>query len=112
MSRAGTLSFEPRFARGQLDQLPDLAADLVRLDVDVIAAVGAVGARAAKKATTQIPIVFVAVIDPVATGFVTALERPGGNVTGIMAFDLAATQEATRIAQRGVPQPHTRGHLE
>ena len=104
--------FEPRFAQGQLDRLPDIAAELIRLDVDVIAAVGAVGARVAKKATTKIPIVFVAVIDPVATGFVTALERPGGNVTGIMAFDAQQPGKQIEVAQGGVPQARTRGHLE
>lgn len=78
---------EPRFAQGQLDRLPAIAAELIRLEVDVIAAVGAVGARVTKGATTKIPIVFVAVIDPVATKFAASLERPGGNVTGIMAYD-------------------------
>ena len=97
------IALEPRFAHGQLDRLPDLAADLVRLDVDVIAAVGAVGARAAKKATTQIPIVFVAVIDPVATGFVTALERPGGNVTGIMAFDAQQPRKQLKLLKEVFP---------
>src|SRR4051812_42576398 len=78
---------EPRFAKGDPDRVPDFAAELVRLDVDVIVSVGAVGARAAQKATTNIPIVFVAVIDPVAAGLATTLERPGGNVTGITSFD-------------------------
>ena len=79
--------FEPRFAQGQLNRVPDFAAELVRLDVDVIVAGGAVGAQAAQKATTKIPIVFTAVIDPVAVGLATTLERPGGNVTGITSFD-------------------------
>jgi putative ABC transport system substrate-binding protein len=78
---------EPRFAQGQLDRMPELAAELVNLEVDVIAAVGAVAARAAQKATTKIPIVMVAVIDPVAVGMVATLQRPGGNVTGITNFD-------------------------
>ena len=51
------ITFETRFAQGQLDRLPDIVAELIRLDVNVIAAVGAVGARVAKNATTKIPIV-------------------------------------------------------
>jgi putative ABC transport system substrate-binding protein len=78
---------EPRFAQGELERLPGLAGELVSLDVDVIAAVGAVAARAAQKATTKIPIVMVAVIDPVAVGMVASLQHPGGNVTGIIDFD-------------------------
>ena len=78
---------EPRFARGQLDRAPELAAELVALNVDVIVAPNAVGAGAAKKATTKIPIVFAAVLDPVALGYAASLERPGGNVTGITSFD-------------------------
>jgi len=72
-----------RFAEGRLDPLPDLAAELVRLKVDVIVAAGGTPAiLAAKKATTTIPIVFPVVNDPVAQGFVDSLARPGGNLTG------------------------------
>lgn len=81
------ITFEPRAAQGQLDRVPDFAAELVRLDVDVIVAVGAVGAAAAQKLTTKIPIIFAVVIDPVAAGFAATLERPGGNITGITSFD-------------------------
>jgi len=78
---------EARFAEGRVERLPELAAELVRLNVDVIALVGAVTARAARKATANIPIVFVMVVDPVADNVVASLERPGGNVTGITSFD-------------------------
>jgi putative ABC transport system substrate-binding protein len=74
---------EWRFAEGRMERLPDLAADLVRLKVDLIATVGGPAARAAKQATTTIPIVAVAVSDPVGQGFVASLARPGGNVTGL-----------------------------
>ena len=84
---------EPRFSRGQLERVPELAAELVGLDVDVIVAVGAVGAGAAQKATKKIPIVFAAVLDPVALGYAATMERPGGNVTGITSFD---PQQATK----------------
>ena len=74
---------EYRFSDGQLEQLPALAADLVRLGVDIIIATGInPSAVAAMKATTTIPIVMTS-IDPVGTGLVTSLARPGGNVTGL-----------------------------
>lgn len=72
-----------RRAKGSADQLPDLAAELVRLNVDVIVAVATPGAMAAKRATTTIPIVMLAVTDPVAIGLVSSYARPGGNITGL-----------------------------
>ena len=74
---------ESRFAEGRFDRLPDLAAELVRLKVDVIAAATALPVMAAKNATTTIPIVMLTVADPVGRGFVASLARPGGNVTGV-----------------------------
>src|SRR5712664_1961739 len=74
---------EYRDAEGKLERLPALAAELVALKVDVIvAAAGTVVALAAKQATRALPIVFIAVGDPVTTGLVTSLARPGGNITG------------------------------
>jgi putative ABC transport system substrate-binding protein len=84
---------EARFAHGHLDRVPELVAELVGLNVDVIVSLGAVGPAAAQKANTKLPIVFVAVIDPVAVGFAATLERPGGNITGITTFD---PQQATK----------------
>jgi len=72
-----------RFAEGGLDRLPDLAAELVRLKVDIIVAQATPGAAAAKNATETIPIVMVPVGDPVGLGLVASLARPGGNVTGV-----------------------------
>jgi len=74
--------FERRYAEDQLDRLPGLAAELVRLKVDVIVATGVPAQLAAKRATATIPIVMFASGDPVASGIVTSLARPGGNITG------------------------------
>ena len=75
--------FEARSADGKLDRLPELAAELVRLKVDLIYASAPPQVRAAMQATTTIPIVFSAVADPVGAGFVASLSRPGSNITGV-----------------------------
>jgi putative tryptophan/tyrosine transport system substrate-binding protein len=73
-----------RYAEGRVDRLPDLAAELVRLKVDlIVASAGTQVATAAKNATETIPIVMIAVRDPVGTGLIASLARPGGNVTGV-----------------------------
>lgn len=81
-----TIAFEYRFAEGKRERLPALAAELTRLKVDVIVTSFGPEIRAAKRATSTIPIVMAggAGVDPVARGFVASLARPGGNVTGLM----------------------------
>ena len=74
---------EYRYAEGKRDRLPALAAELVRLKVDVIVTAGASATRAAKKATSTIPIVMAQDSDPVGKGVVASLARPGGNITGL-----------------------------
>ena len=77
------IAFERRYAEGKQEILPSLAAELVLLQPDVILAIGTNSARAAKSATQTIPIVFVRTADPIGSGLVTALARPGGNLTGL-----------------------------
>src|SRR5262249_17853399 len=77
--------FERRFADNSRERLSELAAELVRLDVDVIFTSGTAPPIYAKKATSTIPIVFIASGDPVGTGLVASLSQPGGNVTGFSA---------------------------
>jgi putative ABC transport system substrate-binding protein len=81
---------EWRLAEGRFERLPELAAELVRLNVDVIVAPAPPYVYPARKATTTIPIIFALVPDPVESGFVKSLARPGGNITGLAsnAFEL------------------------
>ena len=74
---------EWRYAEGKFDRLPALAAELVRLKVDLIVTTGPTVTRAAKEATTTVPIVMATDTDPVGNGFVASLARPGGNITGL-----------------------------
>jgi putative tryptophan/tyrosine transport system substrate-binding protein len=84
------VAIEYRWAEGRTERLAEFATEFVRLKVDVIVTSGTPPVIAAKQATSVIPIVFAAVGDPVSTGLVTSLARPGGNVTGlsIQATDL------------------------
>jgi len=84
-----TVRMEYRYANNQLDQLPGLAAELVKIPVAVVITAGGPGpALAAKSATTTIPIVFAPMPDPVRSGLVESLNRPGGNVTGVAALTI------------------------
>jgi putative ABC transport system substrate-binding protein len=89
-----TIAIEPRWAEGKYARYSALAADLVRLKVDVIVAVGGRATQDAQQATRTIPIVLSVVIDPLGSGLVASLARPGGNVTGltIMASDVVGKQ--------------------
>ena len=95
---------EYRYAEGKLDRLPDLAAELVALKVDIIVALNPPSARAAKNATKTIPIVMRSTDDPVATGLVESLARPGGNVTGLTSISTDLIGKRLEILTEAVAQ--------
>jgi putative tryptophan/tyrosine transport system substrate-binding protein len=98
------LIVEYRSGDGHIDRFPQLAAELVHLNVDIIITRGTPAALAAKKATTTIPIVMAAIGEPVETGMVASLARPGGNVTGLSAFVTELTAKRVEIMRELIPQ--------
>jgi putative ABC transport system substrate-binding protein len=95
---------EHRWAEGRFDRLPDLAEELVRLNVDVIVAPTSIYAGAAKQATSTIPIVFAVHADPVGSGHVVSLARPGGNLTGISLMMTETSAKLLELLKEAVPE--------
>jgi putative ABC transport system substrate-binding protein len=98
-----TVVFEPRWADGQLDRLPTLAAELLRLKVDVIVTAGSQAAQVAKGATTSVPIVMATGGDPVGLGLVESLARPGGNVTGMTTLSRELSGKRLEVLREALP---------
>jgi putative ABC transport system substrate-binding protein len=98
-----TIVFEHRYAESKTEVLPALAAELVRLKVDVIVTVGTPAARAAKNATETIPIVFTRITDPVAVGLVTSLARPSRNLTGVSNLSLGLAGKSLELLTETLP---------
>jgi putative tryptophan/tyrosine transport system substrate-binding protein len=95
---------EYRYADGKADRLPALAAELIGLKVDLIVSGGAAATGPAKEATTTIPIVMTNDPDPVRSGFVASLARPGGNVTGLSAFTTELSGKRLELLKETVPR--------
>ena len=97
------VAIEYRDAGGKVDRLPALAAELVALKVDVIVSANTLGTLAAKQATKTIPIVFIGAADPVQSGLVTSLARPGGNATGLSALNPELVGKCLELLTQAVP---------
>lgn len=99
-----SIAVEYRFASGQVDRYPGLAAELVRMNVDVIVAPATPQALAAKQATSSIPIVFVLVADAVGAGLITNFARPGGNLTGLTSSSAELGGKRLELLKHMVPK--------
>ena len=106
-----TIAFETRWADGYLDRLPQLAAELVRLKVDVIVTAGSPAARTAMNTTTSIPIVMATGGDPVGLGLVASLARPGGNVTGLTTLSRELSGKRLEMLREALPRASRIGML-
>jgi putative ABC transport system substrate-binding protein len=98
------VAFERRSASGQMERLPELAAELARLPLDVIVAASFPAAYAAKQATSTIPIVCLGAGDPVATGLIASFARPGGNMTGVSALETELSGKRIDLLKETFPK--------
>jgi len=97
------ITFEYRFAEGKNERLPELAADLLRLKIDLIVATGPTATVAAKSTAITIPIVMTNAVDPVGAGLIASLARPGGNVTGLSGLSPELNSKRLEILKDAVP---------
>ena len=98
-----SIVIEQRYAGGEFERLPELAAELARLKVDVFVVAGAPAAHAAKKASSVIPSVMTGVADPVGMGLVASLARPGGSITGLSDFNTGVVVKRLELLREVVP---------
>jgi putative tryptophan/tyrosine transport system substrate-binding protein len=96
--------FEWRWAEGKAERIPELAAELVKLKVDIIVTGGSTATRAAKKATVTIPIVMSQDSDPVGSGFVASLAKPGGNITGLSSYAAELSGKRLELLKEVLPR--------
>ena len=101
---ANNIQVEYRYVEGKLDRVPNLVAELVQLKVDVLVTGNTSAIRAAKQATKTIPIVMVILEDPVATGIVDSLARPGGNITGLTTLARDLSGKRLELLKEVVPR--------
>ena len=99
----GNILFEHRWVEGNSARLPDLAADLIRLKPDLITTRGAQFTQALKEVTASIPIIFVVHADPVGTGHVASLARPGGNITGLALLQTVLGPKSLEVLHAAAP---------
>lgn len=98
------IAIEPRYADNKFDRLPALADELVRLKVDLLLAPSTIEAQVAKNATRTIPIVFMNAADPVASGLIDSLARPGGNITGMTNFAVVLAGKRLELLKETIPK--------
>src|SRR5215831_4587037 len=98
------IAIEYRSAEGNINRLPELATDLVRLRVDCIVTAGENPTRAARQATSTIPIIMTTVGDPVGLGFAASLARPGGNITGLSTYSADLAGKRVELLKETIPK--------
>lgn len=105
-TEGGNIAIEYRWAEGRPERYAEIAAEFVQLKVDIIVASGASAVAAAKRATSSIPVVFSVVNDPLGTGVVSSLARPGGNVTGLSLQNPDLAGKRLELLREAVPSLH------
>jgi putative tryptophan/tyrosine transport system substrate-binding protein len=103
-SEGQNIAIEYRYAGGKIDRLPELAAELVRLNVEIIVTMSTPAVRAAKNATSAIPIIMLATADPARAEFITSLARPGGNITGMTNIAVELTGKQLELLRETIPK--------
>ena len=98
------ISIEYRYAEGKYERLPGFAAELVQMKMDIVVAGSTTAIQAAQRATTTIPIVMVRTADPLGSGFVASLSRPGGNITGLSTFNVEVAIKHLEFLRAAVPK--------